>query len=95
MSVATYEKDPLEDLDFGFDLRKWLSTGALVADLDVAADPVGLVTLHDPINTGDQVAVFVSGGQPGDKVRVSYKATTDQTPPRVFNRSLTIHVKQR
>lgn len=94
MSVATFEKDPDEDLDFGFDLTDWLTDGEIVADLEVQADPVGLVTLHDPVNTGVKTAIWIAGGVSGDRVRVSYKATTDHDPPRVFNRSLFIHIKR-
>lgn len=95
MSVKTFEKDPIEDLDYGFNLIGWLTAGEVVTDLEVTADPVGLITVHDPVNTGIQVAAWVAGGEPGDRVRVSYKATTDHVPPRVFNRSLTIAVKNR
>lgn len=95
MSVASFEKDPLEDLDYGFDLTDELTGGEVVSSLDVSADPDGLVDLHDPVNTGTQVATWIDGGEPGDKIRVSFKATTNHTPPRVFNRSLTINVKRR
>lgn len=95
MSQGTFEKDPGEDLDYGFKLADWLGPGEVVASLVVADDPVGLVTLHDPVNTGTEIATWVSGGTVQDRVRITYEATTNNVPPRVFKRSLLIHVKRR
>lgn len=95
MSQGTFEKDPGEDLDYGFKLADWLGPGEVVANVVVTADPTGLVTLHDTLNTGTEIATWISGGAVQDRVRVSYQATTNNVPPRVFKRSLMIHVKRR
>lgn len=99
MSVKTFDKDPEEFLDYGFDLTGWLSSGEQVSAVEATQAPmvggVGLLVFNGTINTGTEVAVWVSGGTLGDRVDVSLKATTNNVPPRVFKRSLTIFVKKR
>ena len=94
MSIQ-FDKDPAEDLDYGFDLSKWLTGAEQIASVEVTQDPAGLLTLHDDDFSPTEGFVWASGGQAGDRVRLSFKITTNSVPPRVFMRSITVWVKRR
>ena len=94
MSVKTFDKDPAEVLDYGFDLTHWLTGGEIVNSVQAFQDPA-LLTLGDIINTGEEIAVWVGGGTIGDKVDVALEAVTNSNPPRTFRRSVTIYIKKR
>jgi hypothetical protein len=94
MSVANFEKDPVEDLDYGFDLTDWLQGGEAIASVEISVDIPG-VTLHDLVNQNNMVATWVAGGASGERARIFFKVTTTNVPPRIFNRSLTILIKRK
>lgn len=95
MAGRSFEKDPDEDLDYGFNLTDWLTGTEKVVGATFTVTPDGIVSLHDAMHTDTEAAVWVRGGTPGQSVTVTGQVTTDNVPPRIFERSVIIHVKER
>jgi hypothetical protein len=101
--MVTVQKDPRATLDYGLDLSSpptalshgWLAPGEAVIDLTVTAD-TGLTVTGSSINTnvsgvpGALLLAWISGGAAGNTYNVSFKFTTNSTPPRTDCRSLSV-----
>ncbi|MFM0141713.1 phage fiber-tail adaptor protein [Paraburkholderia sp. RL18-085-BIA-A] len=106
--MVTVQKDPAATLDYGFDLsgpatalaHPWLAPGEAVIDLTVTAD-TGLTVTGSSINTNASgvpaalLLAWISGGVAGNTYNVSFKFTTNSTPPRTDCRSLQINCAPR
>lgn len=101
--VPTIIKDPLSDLDYGFDLSvpntqvkaPWLQPGEEVVDLTVTA-ATGITVNSSGISAnaagvpGSLLIAWLSGGTAGTDYNVQFLFTTNSSPPRTDVRSLTI-----
>jgi hypothetical protein len=84
-------KQPGEDLDYDFSFVAWLADRQDTAStyetfatiLSEPADAVGVpfsIVSHDIVS--GVVRVFVTGGKPGGRYKVTVRLTTDNDPPR-------------
>ena len=84
--LKTYTQQPSEYLDFDVYYRNspdkapnWLSTGDYLdaSKTVVSVTPEGLEVINTTLRTQDCVKVWVSGGTPGVRYKVTIKVTTD------------------
>lgn len=91
----TIPKDPDADLPYDFDWSAWLGDDATIADHDVAA-ATGITKVSSEIIENDtKVRVRLTGGTAGTVYSLRCRVTTDETPPRIDDRTVNIRVKQR
>lgn len=89
------EKDPNAVLDYAFDWTGWLAVvGDTIADVLFIPDPaLTLVSFSFDANTA---TAFISGGVVGDKLSLTCRITTNNTPtPRVDDRTIWIKIVQK
>lgn len=95
-----FSKDPNEVLDYTIDFASLLDTAndETIASVAWSASGSGLT-----IGTGDYAAtnddtsatVWLSAGTVGTTYSVTCRATTDATPARVFERSISVRIVDR
>lgn len=95
MAVKTFEKDPDEILDYGFNLTRWRTGTESIVSGSVVVVPPGAVQVGPWTTDGTSVWAMVSGGVAGTLARLTFTAVTNSVPPRTFVRSLPIHIKER
>ena len=109
MTVKTnFDMDVDAKLDYPFDWRglthgvegaesDWLEEDEQITGADVTIDPPGELALIQAVTTSDgRVEVWLEGGVAGNSYKVSCRITTDNAPvPRVDERTIQIHVKER
>jgi hypothetical protein len=90
---SSFVKDPDATLDYKFDWSNWLTGSEIISSfaLDV---PSGL-TLDSSSNDNTSVTAWISGGTVNTKYAVGCEITTNSSPARVDERSITIKVRQR
>jgi hypothetical protein len=93
MAVGSYEKDPSATLDWVFDFSDWLATAETISSVVWTVSP-GLTVGATP-NTGTNATIWLSGGSPGKIYSVACRVTTNNTIPRVDERTITIRVTDR
>lgn len=88
-------KDPNADLPYAIDWTEWLGE----ADIDESTWTIsgtGLEQDDDEIvSAGKVTQVWLSGGTVGTKYTVTNRITTDETPPRVDDRSFYVQIRNR
>lgn len=91
--IQTYEKDPGEVLDYGFDLQRWLTPPEQVVSGNVVVTPANAGLVAGPFTTdGTQLYTTISGGTLKQKYVLTFTAVTNSVPARVFVRSITIFI---
>jgi hypothetical protein len=93
MAVGSYEKDPAANLDWVFDFADWLATSETISSVSWTVSP-GL-TIGTTSATSTNATIWLSGGAPGKVYSVACKVTTNNTIPRVDERTITIRVTDR
>ena len=92
-------KDPNAVLDYTFDWTAWLAAASTPADkiLTATCTVTGSVTAAvDSIAFDDQkVTAWISGGAVGDAILLRCRITTENSPARIEDRSVTLKVKER
>jgi hypothetical protein len=91
----TIPKDPDADLPFDVDWSEWLGDEATIASKDVSADTGITVESSAIVDTSTKVRIRLSGGTSGSTYNVRCRITTDETPPRIDDRSFRVRVVQR
>jgi hypothetical protein len=69
-------KKPSDELDYGFQWRKWLFTGELIIS-SVWTVPAGITRISDSI-TGTVTSVWLSGGTDGETYNLVNRIVTNQ-----------------
>ena len=85
-------KDPDATLDYKLDWSNWLATGESIATATVTVTGATLVSNS---NTTTTVTAWVSGGTVGEQVRIQYRITTNNSTPRIDDRTLILRVADR
>jgi len=89
--MQTFTKDPAADLDFYVDWSEWLADGETIAQSEFTI-PDGIES-HDDGNNDTASVVWLSGGSPGRRYRVTNQITTSED--RIDERTLIIEVQNR
>lgn len=92
-------KDPDAELPYAFDWLQWLGDAGL-SDSEWSVSPTSttspLTVVTDSITDGaTRTRVTLSGGEAGTDYRVRNRVTTNEVPPRIDDRSLTVRCKER
>lgn len=92
------EKDPDATLDYAFDWTAWLALNAdQIVDAEFEVDP-SLTVVQSSFDTTSAV-VWLSGGiKPAtglNKLRVTCRITTNNTPARIDDRSIYLKIIER
>lgn len=91
--MADFIKDPDAVLDYTVDWSDWLATGEEIASSSWV-NPDGF-TVNTSSNTTTVAVVWLSGGVAGRTYRMTNRITTDSTPARTDDRTITIKVAER
>ena len=92
----TIPKDPDAELPYDWDWSEWLGDDAEIASITVTAETGLDVDDSDIVTPANQVVrVWLSGGDAGESYKVTCRVTTDETPPRIDDRSVRIRVRER
>lgn len=91
----TIPKDPDADLPYDFDWSEWLGEDATIADHVVEAATGITVESSDILSNNTTVRVRLTGGTVGEAYALRCRITTDETPARIDDRTVTIRVKER
>lgn len=86
-------KDPDSTVDYGFDWSDWLATGETIASSSWTI-PAGLTNESDAF-TDTTTAVFISGGVVDEVYTITNTITTNNSTPRVEDRSVNIRIKEK
>jgi hypothetical protein len=93
------DKDPDATLDYSFDWTAWLALnpGDAIADAEFIVDPS--LTVVNQSNDGNTATVWLSGGTAPtgapNKLRVTCRITTTNTPSRIDDRSIFLKIVER
>jgi hypothetical protein len=90
----TIPKDPDADLPYDFDWSEWLGADATIATEYVVA-ATGLTVESSTIVDDTKVRVRLTGGTAGTSYSLRCRVTTNETPPRIDDRTVNIRVKER
>jgi hypothetical protein len=91
---TSFEKDPQATLDYLFDWSEWLGSGESITSATVTAESGLTVDSTDVVN-GTGVRAWLSGGEDWTAYEVTCSITTDSSPARVDERTMTIMVRDR
>jgi len=94
MAIKTYEKHPLAQLDYGYDLTRWLTGIETVVTVN-ATLVSGDVTLGATITDGKRMGVMVLGGTDRTKSVIDIVGITDSVPSRRFARRFEVAVSNK
>jgi hypothetical protein len=92
------KKDPNADLPYVFQWEDWLGDGVTIAEaeFDVTGPDDALETHDDElIDSSRNAQVWLSGGTADADYVLRCRVTTNETPARVDDRSITIRVRER
>lgn len=97
--MTTKRKDPGDKLDYKFDFANttnggaeadWLTSGESIASYTITAD-TGITVVSDSLTDSNKsVTVWLSGGTAGQRYKVVCQITTDSSPTRIKERTLTM-----
>ena len=90
---SSFLKDPDATLDYTFDWSDWLTSPETINSI-VTDVPTGM-TEESSSNTTTTATIWLSGGIAGTEYTVGCEITTNSSPARVDERSITIKVVQR
>ena len=93
-------KDPDAVLDYVEDWTPWLdavadSISSASVTVTSGATPASNVAVDSSIIVGKMVHAWISGGSPGETVKVRYRVTTANSPPRIDDRTFYLKIKER
>jgi hypothetical protein len=91
--MADFIKDPSAVLDFNLNWSDWL-TGAEEIVASTWTSPDGL-TIDTSSYTSSLAVVWLSGGTNGRTYRVVNRITTNNSPARIEERTITVQVVER
>ena len=90
--MSTWTKDPDSRLEWGCDWSAWLTDGDTITASEWAADS-DTITLDTDSHDDTTTVVWVTGGKPGTRVRLTNRITTTQG--RTDDRTITLLIRQR
>jgi hypothetical protein len=96
---AVIEKDPDATLDYAFDWSAWLALnpGDSIASAEFIVDLT--LTVVDQAFDATTATAWISGGTKpisgANKLRVTCRITTTNTPPRIDDRSIFLKIVER
>lgn len=91
----TIKKDPNADLPYDFDWSEWLGDTAQIASADVEVAP-DVVEASSTIVGGTVVRVRLTGGTVRSATySIRCRVTTNETPPRIDDRTIHVRVVER
>jgi len=76
MILNRYTKQPADRLDYDLEYADWLSAGDALLSAVAVVEPVGGVTLDDPLIDGTRVKIFASAGANGMNYKITVTTTT-------------------
>ena len=91
--MANFIKDPQSTLDFSVDWSDWLSTNESI--VSSTWDSIDGMTIQTSAYAGTFATVWVSGGTAGTTYRLTNTITTDNSPARIDQRTITIKAQER
>lgn len=89
----TYSKDPDAVLDYTFDWSKWLVDGELISATEIVTSAPGITIDSYQIISGNNVTVWISGGNVHEFYSVTVRIVTNQG--RTDDRTFSIIVQER
>lgn len=98
-TIPHYEKDPDAVLDYKFSWSDWLDVGETISSItttveSIAGDAAPLI--EDSVQSdSSSVVMWLSGGTPQNRYRVSCRITTSNSPARIDERSIQIQIVER
>jgi hypothetical protein len=92
--MSVFAKDPQSEVDFSLDWTDWITSGEVITSALWSIDPsdVSAPTLGASQSSGSVQSVYVSGGVPGSRYRLSCQIQTDAG--RTADRSLTLRIME-
>ena len=93
MAMETFEKHPNAILDYGFDLRRWL-TGTEIVTTVTATKVSGdnALVLGTTVTDGYNMGVMLSGGTIGARYVIRITGLTNANPARTLARDFEVFV---
>jgi hypothetical protein len=92
------KKDPNADLPYVFQWEDWLGEGITIDEVEFAVTgPDTELETHDPevIDSSRNAQVWLRGGTADSDYELRCRVTTNETPARIDDRSITIRVRER
>lgn len=75
--IATFEKQPVDVLDYDIDYASWLPDNDVISSVQTTVLPIGLeIDTAIVINSGTRIKLWVSGGEAGETYKVEVTVTT-------------------
>lgn len=98
--ISNYNKDPNEILDYTIDFAALLDTAndEAIASVTWSVSGEGLTVgtgEYAAANDDTSATVWLSAGTVGTTYSVTCRATTDATPARIFERSISVRIVDR
>lgn len=91
-TCIVFAKDPDAELDYSVDWTAFLDNEIIVAS--TWSVPTGIVKITESFTTTGTV-IWLSGGSLGQTYSLVNSITTDSTPPRKDDRTITIRIEQK
>ena len=91
----TITKDPNAVLDYSWDWSDWLAEISPTSAIASHAIITDGVTKDSSSSDGAIVTAIISGGTVGQTASATCRITTDDTPPRIEDRTLYFKIKER
>ncbi|WP_022699290.1 hypothetical protein [Euryhalocaulis caribicus] len=96
--MTTYRaepQDPNEDLDYFIGITEELVDGESVADVEIVSTVPDGLTIHTEEQVNDTIQFWARGGTHRVDYEVTARFTTDSTPPRKYDRTLVIPIREK
>lgn len=96
--MTTYRaepQDPDEDLDYVIGITEELLDGESVAAVEIVSTEPGGLTIHTEEQVGGTIQFWARGGEHRVDYEVTARFTTDATPPRKYDRTLVIPIREK
>jgi len=92
--MTFYAKDPDSTVDYSFDWAAWLTSGETItaASWTIAPSDGGAPSLGSQTDAGTVQGIYVSGGQVGNRYRLTCHIETDAG--RTGERSLSLRIME-
>lgn len=96
-TIVSYTKSPAANLDYTIDFSAWLQPDEQIVAAAWSRAPVGITIgagAYAPTISADgkKCTVWLSAGTAGTSYTVTVNITTDNTPPRIDDKSILIVV---
>lgn len=90
--MTLFAKDPTATIDYSFDWSSWLTGGEAITATNWSVTPATNLSLGSEVISENTRGVFVSGGEPGERYRLSCQIETDAG--RVAEQSATLRIME-